>query len=37
MGRYYSLTSWERHDGESQEDYEERIQDQEDMIEYYDD
>ena len=37
MGRYYSPTSWERHDGESQEDYEERMQDQEDMIEYFDD
>lgn len=37
MGRYYSPTSWERHEDESQEDYEERVQDQEDMMEYYDD
>lgn len=29
---YYSPTSWERHEDESQEDYEERMQDQEDMI-----
>lgn len=32
---YYSPTSWERHPGESEEDYNDRIEDQEDFMDYY--
>lgn len=32
---YYSHTSWERHPGESEEDYNDRIEDQEDFMDYY--
>jgi len=34
---YYSPISWEQHFGESDEDYADRIQDQEDWIESFDD
>ncbi len=33
---YYSPTDWEREPGESDEDYEERIQDLEDFLESFD-
>lgn len=33
----FSPTSWDKDPFETDEEYEERIQDQEDMMEYYDD
>lgn len=33
----FSPTSWDKDTFETDEEYEERIQDQEDMMEYYDD
>ncbi|MGM9833369.1 MAG: hypothetical protein ACI31A_06755 [Candidatus Limisoma sp.] len=33
----YSPTSWERDPDESDEDYEDRMQDQEDLMDYYND
>lgn len=33
----FSPTSWDKDPFEADEEYEERIQDQEDMMEYYDD
>ena len=33
----YSPTSWDRHYGESDEDYNDRMQDQEDLVDYYND
>lgn len=33
---FYSPTSWDRHPGESDEDYYDRIQDQEDYLESFD-
>ena len=33
----YSPTAWERDPFESDEDYEERVQDQEDYVDYYND
>lgn len=33
---FYSPTSWDKDPFETDEEYEERIQDQEDLLEYYD-
>ena len=33
----YSPTSWDRHGDETDEDYEDRIQDQEDFLDYFND
>lgn len=33
---FYSPTSWDKDPYETDEDYQERIQDQEDLLEYYD-
>lgn len=35
-GDYYSPTDWDREPGESDEDYEERVQDLEDYLESFD-
>ena len=34
---YYSPTSWDKDPFETQEEYEERIQDQEDLLDYFSD
>lgn len=34
---YYSPTSWDRDPFESDDDYQERIQDQEDLLDYFND
>jgi hypothetical protein len=33
---YYSPTSWERDPDETDEEYQDRMQDQEDLLEYFD-